>query len=378
MSKGDTVYASLEPENERHLTIADADVHPDRPRARPDSAPARVLSGVRPGLLRRCPGRPPEDFADSPARLLPRAPGTAIPEDGYLRFCIDPLTTRGPLDQLTDQPRLPDDWVEEPAPTASTRMQHQPASTSRECISTGGSGRAATGTRTGHACRRHSGSACTAGCPTEQPPAATSPSWRRSALEGRVTATTMLVAFDRALPACVGPEADDAQKLLDFVDNRQDASLQAGHFNDFVQVAQLRRRSVPGGGEAGAAACTHDDVRASGVRRAGAGTHRVAAEPRSPIRSTADTDRACARSRVPPLRRPATRLAGHTAQPRADRPAAHRLSLASTSMRQPRAIGRRLTMCFATLRRTSATRSPGPFSTNAPGTRRRGRLPRPR
>ena len=31
-----------------------------------------------------------------------------------------------------------------------------------------------------------------------------------------------------------------ARKLLTFVDNRQDASLQAGHFNDFVQVAQLR------------------------------------------------------------------------------------------------------------------------------------------
>lgn len=32
----------------------------------------------------------------------------------------------------------------------------------------------------------------------------------------------------------------EAQKLLTFVDNRQDASLQAGHFNDFVQVTHLR------------------------------------------------------------------------------------------------------------------------------------------
>ncbi|WP_217995766.1 DEAD/DEAH box helicase [Kribbia dieselivorans] len=32
----------------------------------------------------------------------------------------------------------------------------------------------------------------------------------------------------------------DARKLLTFVDNRQDASLQAGHFNDFVQVIQMR------------------------------------------------------------------------------------------------------------------------------------------
>lgn len=33
---------------------------------------------------------------------------------------------------------------------------------------------------------------------------------------------------------------DEARKLLAFVDNRQDASLQAGHFNDFVQIIQLR------------------------------------------------------------------------------------------------------------------------------------------
>ena len=38
---------------------------------------------------------------------------------------------------------------------------------------------------------------------------------------------------DRALQS-------EARKLLSFTDNRQDASLQAGHFNDFVQVSLLR------------------------------------------------------------------------------------------------------------------------------------------
>ena len=37
------------------------------------------------------------------------------------------------------------------------------------------------------------------------------------------------------------PELDaKARKLLSFTDNRQDASLQAGHFNDFVEVTMLR------------------------------------------------------------------------------------------------------------------------------------------
>ncbi|MFH1465603.1 MAG: DEAD/DEAH box helicase [Pseudomonadota bacterium] len=58
--------------------------------------------------------------------------------------------------------------------------------------------------------------------------------------EGRSTATTVLTLSairrlrqDRDLPPM-------ARKLLSFTDNRQDASLQAGHFNDFVHVTLLR------------------------------------------------------------------------------------------------------------------------------------------
>jgi len=57
---------------------------------------------------------------------------------------------------------------------------------------------------------------------------------------GRSTATTILslavirgLRNDPDLPA-------KARKLLSFTDNRQDASLQAGHFNDFVQSSLLR------------------------------------------------------------------------------------------------------------------------------------------
>jgi ATP-dependent helicase YprA (DUF1998 family) len=58
--------------------------------------------------------------------------------------------------------------------------------------------------------------------------------------EGRSTATTILsLSTIQALQA----EQDlppTARKLLSFTDNRQDASLQAGHFNDFVEVGVLR------------------------------------------------------------------------------------------------------------------------------------------
>ena len=57
--------------------------------------------------------------------------------------------------------------------------------------------------------------------------------------EGRSTSTT-ITAFSiiNCLRDCGHSPRD--QKLLSFTDNRQDAALQAGHFNDFVQVVRLR------------------------------------------------------------------------------------------------------------------------------------------
>ncbi len=56
---------------------------------------------------------------------------------------------------------------------------------------------------------------------------------------GRSTATT--VAANAAVAGIAEQDVEDiAAKVLSFTDNRQDASLQAGHLNDFVQVALLR------------------------------------------------------------------------------------------------------------------------------------------
>jgi superfamily II DNA/RNA helicase len=57
--------------------------------------------------------------------------------------------------------------------------------------------------------------------------------------EGRSTATTVL-SFETITQLQAFGESSGKQKLLSFTDNRQDASLQAGHFNDFVKVGQLR------------------------------------------------------------------------------------------------------------------------------------------
>ena len=63
----------------------------------------------------------------------------------------------------------------------------------------------------------------------------------RLSSEGRSTATTLLClsTVSRFKQVFTGEKAQ-AAKILSFTDNRQDASLQAGHFNDFVQTSFLR------------------------------------------------------------------------------------------------------------------------------------------
>ena len=57
--------------------------------------------------------------------------------------------------------------------------------------------------------------------------------------EGRSSATTVLALA--SLKHLIGTHLDEqTKKLLAFTDNRQDASLQAGHFNDFIQILLLR------------------------------------------------------------------------------------------------------------------------------------------
>lgn len=71
---------------------------------------------------------------------------------------------------------------------------------------------------------------------------------------GRSTATTVLALSALQTMRQEQYLDDKARKLLSFTDNRQDASLQAGHTNDFVEVGLLRAaiyRAVADAGEEG-------------------------------------------------------------------------------------------------------------------------------
>jgi ATP-dependent helicase YprA (DUF1998 family)/very-short-patch-repair endonuclease len=77
--------------------------------------------------------------------------------------------------------------------------------------------------------------------------------------EGRSTATTVLsLSAIRHLRQT--DLAATAHKMLSFTDNRQDASLQAGHFNDFVEIGMLRAALHRATADAGAGGLGHDEL----------------------------------------------------------------------------------------------------------------------
>ncbi len=79
-------------------------------------------------------------------------------------------------------------------------------------------------------------------------------------VDNRSTATTILAV--RSLIELQGDRdlKPEARKLLSFTDNRQDASLQAGHFNDFTQVALLRSALHKATQQASEAGLGHADL----------------------------------------------------------------------------------------------------------------------
>ena len=76
---------------------------------------------------------------------------------------------------------------------------------------------------------------------------------------GRSTATTIL-----SLATILGIRdenlREEARKLLSFTDNRQDASLQAGHFNDFLEVGILRGALYQAALSTGPSGLRHDEL----------------------------------------------------------------------------------------------------------------------
>lgn len=233
-SKGDTVYVSLEPEDVRHVTST----YQQRVPGERDKA---LLPA---GFCREC-GQEylvvSQVTRDGLTTYINRQDSDASGGDAVTGYLYVSATLPWPENPIVEQ-RLPEHWISEgsgqPEVTPNKR-KYLP-----EEVWVGADG---TRVELGSGLRAWFMSTPFAFCLAcrvsyEQVRGNDYSKLASLDREGRSSAVTVIsssvVRALKSLP--VGDVSASARKLLTFVDNRQDASLQAGHFNDFVQVTQLR------------------------------------------------------------------------------------------------------------------------------------------
>lgn len=287
ISKGDTVYASLEPEPTRYLTLEKR----------------RFVSGYRDKVVlplafcRAC-GQEYYTVAreagtdDEPTRFLPRALGDQPDEADHIAGFLFLCTV--PVEDWTDDPkeildRVPEDWLE----TANGQMRvkgHQRPNLPRSLkVTPAGTIDDDAGLRVWwvpapfRQCLR---------CNVAHSPRRSDIS-KLSTLgtEGRSTATTILSQTTVRELKSSGGVQPEARKLLAFTDNRQDASLQAGHFNDFVQTVLLRSALYRALDSASSDGLEHDQVNQAVFRALNLPFEAYAADSSVEFAARADTER---------------------------------------------------------------------------------------
>lgn len=251
-SKGDTVYATPEAESERHVTLQAQRFAPgtDRAKALLPLAFCREC-GQEYYLVRRA--RREDGIVAYSRRDLGDVAGA---DGGRAGFLYLSTANRWPADETGVLDRLPDTWLDGDDIARHLRerlpveIYVRPDGTDGTTLLEGHRGHFVPapfafclkcGVTYGARQSRDFGKLATLGS------------------EGRSTATTILslsviqrLREDKA----VDPRA---RKLLTFTDNRQDASLQAGHFNDFAELGLLRAalaRAVAGASNG----ARHDDL----------------------------------------------------------------------------------------------------------------------
>ena len=236
ISKGDTVYASPENEQKRYLT--------DQYQLRVPEDPDRALLPL--GFCREC-GQEYYVVAkvtkDGKSTYVPRHDTDASGGDAVTGYLYLSKAHPWPDDPIAEG-RLPDHWlVEDPENGSSyivkTKEKYLPTTVWLRPDGTEDPGSAST-----TAWFMSTPFAFCLRCRVSYEQVRGSDFSKLATLdqEGRSSAMTVMASsIVRSLRQADTDEIPEkARKLLTFVDNRQDASLQAGHFNDFVQVAMLR------------------------------------------------------------------------------------------------------------------------------------------
>ncbi len=284
ISKGDTIYAS--PEAQRFLTLQRQQYVPgDR---------ERVLLPLI--FCREC-GQEYYCVRMKEGRFVPRALNDLLDDEGQTGFLYTSQDHPWPDDEDDLLERLPDDWIEEYKSSHRVRRSRRKdlpqalwvrpdgqASEGRGVLGTGENALACHFVPAPFRFCLHCGVSYSA----RQDDFA-----KLTALssEGRSTATTILsLSAIRSLREV--PTQPIPPKMLSFTDNRQDASLQAGHFNDFIEVGVLRSALYRAAQQAGAEGLQHEDLTQAVFSALSLPLDLYASDPGVKYQALAETNRA--------------------------------------------------------------------------------------
>ena len=258
LTRGDTVWASLEPEADRHLEIAKKAAKPGEP-----DKPLFPLV-----FCRRCGTAYYRVWVvadDNDSRLLPREDRREQVDDGmreaYLHLSDEAPWPRAAGSELLN--RLPD-ALKETTTSGEERIRSNTRQDVPEPVFVAPSGRIVPegGGVSAALLHRNFLFCLEPSCGVTYTRTQRSERFKLATLgvDSRSTATTILAVRSLITLQRGQSLSPEARKLLSFTDNRQDASLQAGHFNDFVQVALLRSALYAACRQAGPQGLGHGDL----------------------------------------------------------------------------------------------------------------------
>lgn len=253
-NRGDTVYTSIEKEDERYITIQGQKYVPgDRSRALLPLVFCREC-GQEYYVVRKI----TDHETKEPLFISREFSDRADDEDSEIGYLFLNTENPWPSDQDDVNARVPEDWLEEKKGGLQIKQSQRKYLPDAFHLNASGAQ-----SDQGNTVQFLSGRfRFCLHCGVSYNPRQGSEFAKLTQLSsgGRSTDTTILslnlIRYLRNDPDLVGN--DKVKKLLSFTDNRQDASLQAGHFNDFIEMVLLRSAIYKAVEKAGSAGIYHD------------------------------------------------------------------------------------------------------------------------
>lgn len=253
ISRGDTVYTTIDPENKRHITVQGQQFVPgDRDRLLYPMVFCREC-GQEYYSVRKIRKTDTGEEAFLARDLLDRD----FEDADELGFLYHSPTNPWPDDRENILEKIPDDWIEDDGKTRRIRKNRK--KDLPKTYKVGPDGRL---NPDGVSCQ-FIGSPIIFCLNCGVSYGFRGSDYARLAslgAGGRSSATTIL-ALSTIRNLATQPHLEkEARKLLSFTDNRQDASLQAGHFNDFIEIGIIRAALFKAAKEAGTEGLRYDSI----------------------------------------------------------------------------------------------------------------------